>query len=345
MFRPIKLKPMKFKPMNIHFNLDLDRDRVPDWKDCQPFNPYKQEEELVPELKEAYGKVKEKLSDKTKEKLEPIEKAVEPYVEEAEGLEDTLKEKLKGTKETIGEKYQETKFAKKRKYKKALESEEEFKSLPTYLLVKIKGDKWYNWGEVPAESITLARTKLREIERHPNIESVKLSKDPSELGKLNSGITKQRLATAGRRAKEYIEKRQFGEGVKSGMRIRPEARGAMTRYAEGPGSRPPRREFLQPRLPTQQREGYPDMEYQRPREQYGYSQRSPFYQEQSVFGERVVPYRPIGRMQVTSPYRPVSFPMTPSTRPKGMVVGAQLRPLSFKPVTFNFYKVGYRRRM
>jgi len=345
----MRIRPIRFKPIKIHYNLDLDRDGVSDFRDCQPFNPFRQEEELIPEIKEAYRKVKGKLSKKTQEKLEPIEEAVGPYVEEAEGLEDTFKEKLKGAKEKVKEKYEDTTFAKERKYKKALEGEESFKNLPTYLLVKIKGDKWYNWGEVPAESITLAQIRLKEITRHPNIESAKLSKDPLELKKLNLGVTKQKL---GKAVSEYGKKHGFTQEeltkkLKKGMEVKPEGRAAMTRYAQGPGSRPPRREFLQPRLPSQQRMGYPemDMEYQRPREQYGYSQRSPFYQEQSVFGEKVVPYRPIGRMQVTSPYKSVSFPMTPSSRPKGMVVGAHLRPLSFKPVSFNFLKIGYRRRM
>lgn len=347
MFRPIRLKPMKLKPMQVHFNLDLDRDNVQDWKDCQPFNPYKQEEEeLVKELKEAYGKVKGKLSKETQEKLEPVEKAVEPYVEKAEGMEDVLKEKLKGAKEKVKEKYKGTTFAKSREYKKAMEQgEEQFKSLPTYLLVKIKGDKWYNWGEIPTESITLAQMKLKEIERHPNIEHAKLSKDPAEVNKLNRGITKRKVSQVGAKAKDYLEKRGFGENIKSGMEISPQGRASMSSYAQGPGARPPRTPW-QPNLPSQQRMGYPEEEgYQRPREQYGYSQRSPHYQEQSAFGPSVVPYRPIGRLQVTAPNNPVSFPMTRPTRPPGMLVGVPPRSFSFKPVTFNFYKIGYRRRI
>lgn len=35
----MKFNPIKIKPMKIHFRLDTDRDRVPDWKDCRPFNP------------------------------------------------------------------------------------------------------------------------------------------------------------------------------------------------------------------------------------------------------------------------------------------------------------------
>lgn len=32
----------KVKPIKFHFNLDTDRDRVPDFMDCRPFNPMKQ---------------------------------------------------------------------------------------------------------------------------------------------------------------------------------------------------------------------------------------------------------------------------------------------------------------
>jgi len=31
-------KPVRFKPMKVHFNLDTDRDKLIDWKDCRPFD-------------------------------------------------------------------------------------------------------------------------------------------------------------------------------------------------------------------------------------------------------------------------------------------------------------------
>jgi len=36
------MKPIRIKPLKIHFRLDTDRDKVFDFKDCRPFNPFKQ---------------------------------------------------------------------------------------------------------------------------------------------------------------------------------------------------------------------------------------------------------------------------------------------------------------
>ena len=38
-----KVKPLKIKPIRFQLPLDSDRDKVPDYKDCQPFNPKKQD--------------------------------------------------------------------------------------------------------------------------------------------------------------------------------------------------------------------------------------------------------------------------------------------------------------
>jgi len=37
----------KIKPIKVHFGLDSDRDKVPDWRDCQPFNKRKQDKKFT----------------------------------------------------------------------------------------------------------------------------------------------------------------------------------------------------------------------------------------------------------------------------------------------------------
>jgi len=43
-YNPFKVKKVKINP--VHFRLDSDRDKVFDFKDCRPFNPKKQDEDL-----------------------------------------------------------------------------------------------------------------------------------------------------------------------------------------------------------------------------------------------------------------------------------------------------------
>jgi len=53
--KPFKI--IKVKPIKLRFNFDSDRDKVPDWKDCQPFNPFKQDAEPNEQLYEEIKKL------------------------------------------------------------------------------------------------------------------------------------------------------------------------------------------------------------------------------------------------------------------------------------------------
>ena len=344
------IKPIRMKPIRTHFFMDTDRDGVSDFRDCQPFNPYAQEEEFVEEVKGAYKKLKSKLGDETKEKLEPIEKKFKPVVEGASEIEENIKEKAKEIGESIKEKYGETTFAKSRQYKKAIkEGEEAFKEMPIYLLVKIKEDKWYNWGEIPEKSITMAKLTLSQVVKQPGVEKAKLARDPAELKRLNLGILKENTKE---RIKKYGEKHGFSQSslstnVKSNLSFNPAGRAEMSRFSEGPGGAPP---FSRYRPRQQPLDEFGQGEYQRPREIFGYSQRSPHYQEQSVFGPGVAPYRPMGRNQVNigyddimAPNKPVTFPSVnpfgPS-RPPGTISSARFKPITFKVAKIKFMRIG-----
>lgn len=45
MKNPWKVKPIRIRPIRTHFNLDTDNDFVPDFRDCQPFNKHRQDED------------------------------------------------------------------------------------------------------------------------------------------------------------------------------------------------------------------------------------------------------------------------------------------------------------
>ena len=66
----IKIKPIKVKPMKLHLPLDTDNDKVPDYKDCRPFNPRKQhlvnikkedKQKVIKHVEKYYPDVKEAM--------------------------------------------------------------------------------------------------------------------------------------------------------------------------------------------------------------------------------------------------------------------------------------------
>jgi len=319
---------------------DFDRDGKSNVIDCYPYDPSRQG---IAEIKEKVSEVGGKLKQKFDERKEKKEEKIMGELEQSE-------------------------------------REESFR----YILVKYFDGNWVNLGAFTVENLD---EEMYQIQQNPDIEAVQVTKDQNLATKLNRQMmmseAKEKVVHTAKEAGKYALKvgaeaaeratraqdiaPRAAQNIRSGTQIKSSA--DMQQFASGPSGRPPRRAVNVPsgrprasigtvgKVSTfnQLRKAGENMEYKSPVEnrpfvdeqQYGYSQRSPNYQEVSDFGPAVVPYRPIARRQVTVPNRPAKAPAWGSTiidlgrsqtgRPIGMIPMAKFK--FQKPIMLKF---GYR---
>ena len=250
-----------------------------------------------------------------------------PYDPSRQGVADVIKKagaKVKEKVEDIKEAHQEAK-----------EEKEKFQEKYSYVVVLGEDGKWYNLG-----SFTNSQIKLQYHELMDTYQNVIITDDPKKADKLNAVQTYERfeegtekVMTKGLEGAKKVYK-GFTEVSKS-ERAQEIARGPSSMpIARGRGIKPPMSKGWygspaqeQAKMSIPNRKSFPvgiktqelepqDIEMQeQPQRQdmFGYSKKSPFYQERSSFYnygremETCVPYRPIGFYQVFAPYKPVGL--------------------------------------
>jgi len=146
------------------------------------------------------------------------------------------------------------------------------------------------------------------LESTYGVGSVIVSDYPNEEETLNRNLMIEGVGEGIKKVGEYVEE-HYGENIREGLKVTPQAKKEFKEAFK----KPLERQYQK----TQQQRQREDID-PRPKRQ-----RSPFYQEESVFGKSCVPYRPIGK-DVFLKHTPVGRPVrTPLFKPI---------PISFMPV-------------
>jgi len=280
--RPSKKKDLRYWQTNLKPLGDFDRDKKINVLDCYPYDPNRQG--ITDVFKKGVQKVKEFKEEHQKQEAEYQEKA-EDY---------------------------------------------------SYLIVQGKDDKWFNLGAYTDEDL-----EQLILEAKNQYKKVLVSKDPKKADKLNrvqmyeqfeGGVEKtitkgveevkhlkeQFLRTPKTKQSKEREIDKFIHDSRSSMIKRhrsgmpPASRGWWGSSAYRGQEKIPSPQKVQT-VPIGTEEPMEEMEIEKPvyQDKYGYSRKSPFYQERSSFFnyskgvETCVPYRPVSKYQVFVPYKPV----------------------------------------
>jgi len=332
---------------------DYDRDGKINSMDCFPYDPSRQGiAEIKDKVVETVGKVKEKIDTMKEEKQEKKEEKI---------MADLAQSDKEESFRYIVIKYYDGNWVNLGAYTTDRLDEE---------LYQIQQNP-----DIEAVQVTKDENMATKLNRQLMFEGVKDT--AKEAGKY---AIKKFSEAAERASRDQDIASQSYENAKAGLRVNPNAQADMQRMAQGPTGKPPQikrgsfpraystyqptarasigsignnanlrglREAGQRLQYSQAKDRYLDQPFVEEKP-YGYSQRSPNYQEVSPFGESVVPYRPIARRQVSVPNRPAKAPAWGSTvidlggsfgsRPKGLIPMAQFK--FQKPA---FIKFGVRR--
>jgi len=242
-----------------------------------------------------------------------------PYDPNRQGITDVIKKPIQKVKEF------------KDKYQKQKQEYEEKAKDYLYVIAKQKDGKWLNLGAVDTISITQA---IQQVESNPNFTEVMTSEDPKKAEKLNrvemyesfeEGTEKVLTKGVEGLKKSYegftkVAKSERAKEIGTGPSGMSSSRGIKPPMSKGWYGSP---EQQQAKMSIPNRSAYPtaiktqELKREEPFEseeyEFGYSHKSPFYQERSSFYnydrnmETCVPYRPIGYKQVFAPYKPVGL--------------------------------------
>jgi len=252
-----------------------------------------------------------------------------PYDKNRQGLTE-IKEKFKD-------------FSEKRKEKKIEKATKQLAPSFYYLIVKITGDKWYNWGAFTSDNVSKV---VNQAKKRPDVEQVIVSTNKNEASRRNRKEITKGIARTATHMKEggeaylrgYEKRQQFKENMKEGIKIRKEGAQQLQRGAVAPAGKPPSPPGWWRKAPPKQQVVVQQIPVQEEPIQIS--------DEYSVEQRRLPPgvqqYAPISKEESYLPKRPFvarEYSLGGGERPMGM-----MPIIDFKPVRMPHLRFGRRIR-
>lgn len=210
--KPMPKKDMNYKQANQFFSLcpigDADRDGVPNWRDCRPYDSSRQGKhfdafkEKVSGVTEKVGKVLKREKPTSQTSLTDFEKPPRPLSQPTSSKKvDTSTFE---TSYTVEEREPET------------EPTPDISKKPDwYMFVKFADRKWEQVAVLPQNQIKDAVENFKR--NFPNVETVQVSQDHGLLRQLNRKLAMQH---AKKTISDYTEKQQFKKHIKEGLGVK-----------------------------------------------------------------------------------------------------------------------------